>query len=756
MMNNTIQKLLTIINSEGLDYRNFKVLINKIESSNLDVSKDDILELVEKDNRIHLHTTPNVLGKLIAEIASERKPNNAIDVCCGTGNLLYYLQNQIEDLTGVEIDENIAALTNYIIDDVNVITADSFQYPFSKKYDLVIGNLPWGMPIHYQGKTLKSEEAFIRKAFELVSDYGDIIFLVPANILNSTIFKTFRSEYGLYLNLVIELPINILPNSGLKTALVRFSKKKTDTISLGKIDNLQNPKPYREYILKEILNSTLDDRWDVNYYINQDKEIYKELAGFETKSLKEIADIIKGVYIKPNQQPSKENYFYLSPVHLKDGKLNIDNATRFIDKSNVSDNQNKYVLKAGDIVISTIFNDLKMYVFKENDPPAIASNNLIIIRSNNDDYIMSYLQTEEGKRIFSEQAKDLTTGSIIPHINIIDIQNIRIPILPLSDLNLVGNTAIENASSEELLLLEEIIKSYKNQIDELKTENEALKINKSFINDRFDRIEKQLEIVNSKLDSLMQLIQDLTKEFQEIKSSNASSEDKLSLLSSELDSKIEILLDNNINQIKKFETMLSKWFEFEWDKLESLSKSYLPTAELLFSQLSKLENADLSPFIIQYCRALENELLQKVFRAYVYSLKERRIIIEEVFAWDFGKKESGNLNNENTNRIVKHLKNCLRSEPNKWFFELGSMETYLRYLNGETVNKSPVLQDIKKFVLNYFENNILDLQFLDELKRIKNDYRNKAAHPNRIDLEEAQKGQLEIRTLIKSFLEYYK
>jgi hypothetical protein len=81
------------------------------------------------------------------------------------------------------------------------------------------------------------------------------------------------------------------------------------------------------------------------------------------------------------------------------------------------------------------------------------------------------------------------------------------------------------------------------------------------------------------------------------------------------------------------------------------------------------------------------------------------------------------------------------------------METYLRYLNGVTVNKSLVLQDIKKFFLNYFENNILDLKFLDELKRIKNDYRNKAAHPNRIDLEEAQKGQLEIRTLIKSFLE---
>lgn len=755
-MSNTINFITKEIESKGLDYKNFKVLINAIEESDMEVSKDDLLELVENDSRIHLHTTPNVLGKLIAEIASEKEAINVIDICCGTGNLLYYLQNQIEDLTGVEIEENVAALTNYILDDVNIITADSFQYPFSKKYDLVIGNLPWGMPIHYQGKTLKSEEAFIRKAFELVLEDGDIIFLVPVNILNSSIYKSFREEFCMYLNLVIELPNNILPYSGLKTAIVRFSKQKNKTISFGKIESLQNPKSYKDYIIKDISLTNIKDRWDVDFYSNQDKAIYKDLDGFTTKTLIEIAEIVKGVYLKPDEHPSKNNYIYLTPVHIKEGKLNIENATKFINKSSLSDSQNRFILKAGDIVMSTIFNDLKMYVYKENDPPAIASNNMVIIRSNNDDYIVSYLQTEDGKRIFSEQAKDLTTGSVIPHINIKDIQNIKIPILPLSDLNVIGNNAIDNASTEELLALEDILKSYKDQIKDLKSENDSLKIEKNFINDRFDRIEKKLEILNTKLDSLLLIIQDLSKEFQDIKSSISSPEDKLSLLCSELDSKIEILLENNIDQIKKFESMLSKWFEFEWDKLEHLSKSYLPTAELLFSQLSKIENADLSPFIIQYCRALENELLQKVFRAYIHSLVERNIIIEEEFAWDFSKKENGQFNNENTIKIVKHLKNCLINDPERWFFELGSMETYLRYLNGSSVTKSPVLQDIKKFVLNYFENNILDLQFLDELKRIKNDYRNKAAHPNRIDVEEAQRGQIEIRTLIKSFLEYYK
>lgn len=31
--------------------------------------------------------------------------------------------------------------------DVKVITADTFYYPFDRKYDFVVGNLPWGLKV---------------------------------------------------------------------------------------------------------------------------------------------------------------------------------------------------------------------------------------------------------------------------------------------------------------------------------------------------------------------------------------------------------------------------------------------------------------------------------------------------------------------------------------------------------------------------------------------------------------------------------
>jgi hypothetical protein len=63
-----------------------------------------------------------------------------------------------------------------------------------------------------------------------------------------------------------------------------------------------------------------------------------------------------------------------------------------------------------------------------------------------------------------------------------------------------------------------------------------------------------------------------------------------------------------------------------WQQLDVNSQSFLPQAELLFENIENIEqdkNKDYSPFIIQYCRALENELLIKLFTAYTDDLYKR-------------------------------------------------------------------------------------------------------------------------------------
>ena len=59
-----------------------------------------------------------------------------------------------------------------------------------------------------------------------------------------------------------------------------------------------------------------------------------------------------------------------------------------------------------------------------------------------------------------------------------------------------------------------------------------------------------------------------------------------------------------------------------WDRLDKASQSYSQASSCL--KISPgLTGEDYSPFIIQYCRALENELLTKLFAAYTDDLHDR-------------------------------------------------------------------------------------------------------------------------------------
>jgi hypothetical protein len=269
-------------------------------------------------------------------------------------------------------------------------------------------------------------------------------------------------------------------------------------------------------------------------------------------------------------------------------------------------------------------------------------------------------------------------------------------------------------------------------------------------------IKKTTAKTEEKLSEILSVVRDLNEAFGSVKSMPIDVEEKLILLNQELDQKISTIQAENQDQLDMYEDIVHRWLSFDWDKLDTLSKQLLPSAEYLFTQLTRFPNADLSPFIIQYCRALENEMLKKIFMAYLQSLIDREINIEKDFSWDFGKKESGKPNNENTLKLAKYIRACLLKDRSTWFFELGTMETYLRYLTGKTVRRSPLLQDLKDFIFNYFEKNVIEVDFLNELKRITTQYRNRAAHTDIIMIEEAKEGKWEIRNIIIHFLEYYK
>jgi hypothetical protein len=65
---------------------------------------------------------------------------------------------------------------------------------------------------------------------------------------------------------------------------------------------------------------------------------------------------------------------------------------------------------------------------------------------------------------------------------------------------------------------------------------------------------------------------------------------------------------------------------------------FLPSAEHLYDELERIDADDFSPFVVQYCRSLENEILLKLFSAYHDDLRGRIADILAFVAWDLAEE----------------------------------------------------------------------------------------------------------------------
>jgi hypothetical protein len=220
-------------------------------------------------------------------------------------------------------------------------------------------------------------------------------------------------------------------------------------------------------------------------------------------------------------------------------------------------------------------------------------------------------------------------------------------------------------------------------------------------------------------------------------------EDTETILSSIIEKidKSSILNDPEIKN--NYIEFVRKWL-VDWARLDKLTQEFLPSGELLLDVIQKSHSNDYSPFILQYCRALENEILCKMFSAYNDDLN-RCITDKDAFLL-------ADLQNEKLKKFALSLKNKDKR------YTLGEMSFILNMANpkSKTFTKSPVLKDFRNFVLQYFKAAVLDEKYLAQIKNITNDFRNRAAHPGLLDLALALDCQKAVRQCINDFLWNYK
>jgi len=727
------------------------MIIKELKSKGI-TSLEKVTEYLSR-NKNRFFFLPDNLSSLVATLAQRNKPKSCLNLNSNIGEILSHC-SEIENKVGIDINSQNVELAKYLNPNLQFENLDPLSYNSETRFNSVICFPPLGQRIQLNGRRIQAEQLYFSKSLELLEEQGNAVFIVANNFLTAPVFEELRNTIlnNYSLETVISLPKGILRNTGVDLSILLINHNKFETTKYYKI----NDKDFSKTTLGDsdfsVVKDNLTERWDYNFHNPKNREYEKELKNQETKRIEELVEVVLGTHFSREEFKGKGDYLWLTSRNISNGNLNFTDSDKFISKREFSRREQNAILRNGDILIPRIQrNKESFYVHNDNDGKIIAFQHFIILRGKNADYVASYLNTDNGIKLFNQQIQRHARGSVMPTISISDLKNIEIPILPIEDLELASKRKLEKLSYDELLVVkekyEDLKKVYKDTKDSHRQILEIMQENHSEVMSTMGRIE-------NKVDDIKSVLTELVSDFNSIKELPREIDERINRLNESLDSKLDELISDQ-KQLDFYITEIKRWFDF-YDLLETKSKKYLPEAEYIFDHISKLENPDYSPFILQYCRALENELLKKIFRAYVKSLIDREIEITKEFEWDFGRKESGKPNSENTFKLAKHLQRCIRKPEEEWFFELGSMEVNLRYLTGKTAEKSPLLIDLKSFVLNRFEQEILNIEYLDEIKTIIRDYRNQSAHPNLIDTEKAIRFHKEMKECLIGLMENYK
>ncbi|MBQ3797701.1 MAG: N-6 DNA methylase [Butyrivibrio sp.] len=153
--------------------------------------------------------TPNLVVKKLMEQLGEVGDKKVFDPCCGTGNFLLQLPKEvgIQKIFGNDIDEvsiriariNMALKFDRASAEVikkHFTSVDYLSESFDKKFDLVIGNPPWGYDFSdeeraslkgryrvTEKKSFESYDVFVEKALRELPVGGLLSFVLPEAIL---------------------------------------------------------------------------------------------------------------------------------------------------------------------------------------------------------------------------------------------------------------------------------------------------------------------------------------------------------------------------------------------------------------------------------------------------------------------------------------------------------------------------------------------------------------------------------------------
>ena len=258
-----------------------KEFIDKFSKINISYNKNDdflgclymsLISKGKKDTKGIFYTPFSVVKKIVDSMTIYQGMR-ILDPGCGSGNFLIQMYRKLKD-NDFSTDEIIDMLYGYDIDNIAVLIAkinlynidnnidynslnikkfDFFKDTIDDKFDTIIGNPPWGMKYTKKekdelkeryGKIFVKQDSFaqfIIRSFEVLSDNGELGFVLPSSILNIATHKYIRE-------VLLSHNINYIKNMGRE-----FNEVVTDVviIKVTNSNDIDNKCIFNKYKIKQ-------------------------------------------------------------------------------------------------------------------------------------------------------------------------------------------------------------------------------------------------------------------------------------------------------------------------------------------------------------------------------------------------------------------------------------------------------------------------------------------------------------------------
>lgn len=375
---------------------------------------------------------------LISDFITFFKPRNVLDPHCGIGTVLNSIKNN--NKVGYEKNTTAVEIAQEININSSIKSGDIYKENFAEKFDLIISVIPFfGYP--------ENTKNIFYLINQNLNDNGNLILILPDGFFwgQSKQLKEVRSKLIKSWNVthIIDLPPSYNTGVKLKMLVVNKSTLKSDELVYmprltGFIKSQSIKKLKKQYIVNNTIYKSgnfwvkkeeliLSSIWERRFHDPIVKDLEKELKDSNARKLIDVTDLIlAGKYVSNNFRKREGEILVITPRNIQNNNFTLSSKDYYINSDEFANYQKFAVLK-GDIILNSIGPNFKLCIITKNIK-AIINQNIFLIRSKNNHFIIQYLSTNTGLEEFLKQTKKHSRGVIIPKLYLSGLKNILVPI----------------------------------------------------------------------------------------------------------------------------------------------------------------------------------------------------------------------------------------------------------------------------------------------------------------------------------------